>query len=52
MIRCLVVDDKPLAIDILKDYIEKLSFLKLVHATQSPVEALEFVRNNMVDLIF
>lgn len=52
MIHCLVVDDKPLAIDILCDYIAKLSFLQLVHATQSPLEALEFVHNNKVDLIF
>lgn len=43
---------KPLAIDILKDYIEKLSFLKLLCATQSPLEAIEFFRNNSVDLIF
>lgn len=51
-IHCLVVDDKPLAIDILKHYIAKLPFLKLVQATQSPIEAIEFVRNNIVDLIF
>lgn len=52
MIHCLVVDDKPLAIDILKDYIAKLSFLQLVHTTQSPLEALSFIHNNMVNLIF
>lgn len=52
MINCLVVDDKPLAIDILKDYIARLPFLNLIHATQSPLEALEFVSNNMVNLIF
>jgi DNA-binding LytR/AlgR family response regulator len=52
MINCLVVDDKPLSIDILTDYIEKLSFLKLVYATQSPLQGLEFINDNRVDLIF
>ncbi len=52
MIHCLIVDDKPLAIDILSDYIGKLPFLQLAYATQSPLEAIEFVRNNIVDLIF
>ncbi|MFT3826685.1 MAG: LytTR family DNA-binding domain-containing protein [Chitinophagaceae bacterium] len=52
MIRCIIVDDKPLAIDILKDYTSKISFLQLVYTTQNPLDALDYVRNNPVDLIF
>ena len=52
MIRCLIVDDKPLAIDILKDYISKISFFELVYSTQNPLEAIEYIRKNPVDLIF
>ena len=43
MIRCLIVDDKPLAIDILKDYISKISFFELAYTTQNPLEAIEYI---------
>ena len=52
MIRCIIVDDKPLAIDILKEYAAKISFLEVVHTTQNPVHALDYTRINPVDLVF
>ncbi len=52
MIRCIIVDDKPLAIDILKEYASKISFLELVHVTQNPLNALEYIRSHPVDLVF
>ncbi|MBC8054374.1 MAG: response regulator transcription factor [Sphingobacteriaceae bacterium] len=52
MIRCLVVDDEPLALDILTDYIEKVPFLKLVAATTSAFDALAIAQKDEADLIF
>lgn len=52
MIRCIVVDDEPLALDILTDYIEKVTFLELIKATTSAFEALELVQENAADLVF
>ncbi len=52
MIRCLVVDDEPLALDILTDYIAKVPFLELVKATTSAFEALSLAQENAADLIF
>lgn len=52
MIRCLVVDDEPLALHILEDYISKIPFLTLVKSTTNPIEALSFVQNGDVDLVF
>ena len=52
MIKCLVVDDEPLALDILVDYIEKIPSLELVRATTSAFEALTLAQENKVDLIF
>ena len=52
MIRCLVVDDEPLALDILTDYIAKVPFLKLISATTSAFEALAIAQKEEVDLIF
>src|ERR1700761_9254050 len=52
MIRCLVVDDEPLALHILEDYISKMPFLELVKATTNPIEALQVVQGGGVDLVF
>jgi len=52
MIRCLVVDDEPLALHILEDYISKMPFLQLVKATTNPIEALQLVQEGNVDLVF
>src|ERR1700755_540456 len=52
MIRCLVVDDEPLALHIVEDYILKVPFLQLVKATTNPIEALTLVQQGEVDLVF
>lgn len=51
-IHCLVVDDKPLAIDILTDYVAKVPFLQLAGSSQNPLEALHWVGERRIDLIF
>ena len=52
MIRCLVVDDEPLALHILEDYISKVPFLELIKATTNPIEALTLVQEGNIDLVF
>src|SRR6476660_2337880 len=52
MIRCLVVDDEPLAIDIIADYITKIPFLEHVASFRNPIEALAFVQEGKADLVF
>jgi len=52
MIRCLVVDDEPLALDILEDYIKKVPFLTLVKTTTSAIEGLSLVQSGAIDLVF
>jgi two-component system LytT family response regulator len=52
MIRCLVVDDEPLAIHVVEDYISKIPFLHLVKATTSAIEALTLVQDGGIDLVF
>ena len=50
--RCLIVDDEPLAHSILSDYIRKVSFLELAGATTSAIDALAWVQRGGVDVIF
>jgi two-component system LytT family response regulator len=52
MIRCLIVDDEPLALHVLEDYISKIPFLKLVKSTTNPIEALSLVQEKEADLVF
>ena len=52
MIRCLIVDDEPLALHILEDYISKIPFLQLVKATTNPIETLTIVQEKGADLVF
>lgn len=52
MIRCLIVDDEPLALHILEDYISKVPFLELVKSTTNPIEALTLVQDKSADLVF
>jgi two-component system LytT family response regulator len=51
-IRCIIIDDKPLAIDILADYATKIPFLDLVATTTNPIEGLSIIREQKVDLVF
>src|SRR5476651_1275202 len=52
MIRCIIVDDEPLALHVLEDYMSKIPFLRLVKATTNPIEALTLVQEGNVDLVF
>jgi DNA-binding LytR/AlgR family response regulator len=50
--KCLIVEDEPIALEIIKDYINKVSFLKLAKAYRNPIKALEYLQQNKVDLLF
>lgn len=51
-IKCIIVDDEPLAVSLLGNYVEKISFLELVFSTENPIEALEFIQKNEAELVF
>ena len=51
-IRCLAIDDEPLALKQIGSYIEKTPFLELIVLKNSGLDALEFMSSNQVDLIF
>jgi two-component system, LytTR family, response regulator len=50
-LNCLIVEDEPLARNLLKDYVGKVSFLNLVGETSNPLEAIEILNNNQIDLL-
>jgi two-component system LytT family response regulator len=52
MINCVIVDDEQHAIDVLLHYIKQTPFLHLAGATTNPSEALVWINEGKVDLIF
>ena len=51
-IKCLAVDDEPLALQQINSYIVKTPFLESMALCQSAFEALEYMKKNEVDLMF
>lgn len=51
-IRCIIVDDEPLAQQLVEDYISKVSLVKLQGKFDSAMDAFGFLKNNPIDLIF
>ncbi len=52
MIRCMAIDDEPLALQQVVTYINKVPFLELVAQCQSALEARQFLEQDTVDAIF
>jgi DNA-binding LytR/AlgR family response regulator len=52
MIRCIVLDDEPLAVSLLKEFISRVSFLELVGSFTDAVEAKAFLEKEKTDLVF
>ena len=52
MIRCMAIDDEPLALQQIVAYIGKVPFLELAAQCQSALEAHQYLSNDTVDVIF
>jgi len=51
-IKCIIVEDEPLATKILSDYISQVPFLELSGTFKDAILATEYLRGHSVDLIF
>ncbi len=52
MLNCIIVDDEQHAVDLMVHHVQQTSFLKLIHYTTNPIEALEKVNTQKIDLAF
>ncbi len=52
MIHCLIVEDEPLAAEVLTDYIRQLPYLKLVKVCPDAIYALEILQQEKIQLLF
>ena len=51
-ISCIIVDDEPMALNLVESYVKKTPFLDLKKKCSSAIEALEFIKEAPVDLLF
>jgi two-component system LytT family response regulator len=51
-IDCIIVEDEPLALERLKDYVARMPQLNLLFSFESGADALLFIKANKVDLVF
>jgi two-component system, LytTR family, response regulator len=52
MLNCLIIDDESHAIELLTDYVQNVSFLKLINATNDPIVGLKLINEGNYDIIF
>ena len=51
-IKCLIVDDEPLAITVLKEFLEKVPQLELVNTCADALQAFQVISQEKIDLVF
>lgn len=51
-VTCIIVDDEPMALNLVESYVEKTPFLELKKKCSSAIEAMEFIKTNPVDVLF
>lgn len=51
-LRCVAIDDEPLALELIKTYISQVSSLRLLHTFEDAISGAEFLEKTQVDLLF
>ncbi|MBA4056174.1 MAG: DNA-binding response regulator, partial [Marivirga sp.] len=51
-IKCIIVDDEPLAIEIVESYVGRIEHLQLIGTFRNAIHAFAFIQQNPVDLMF
>jgi two-component system, LytTR family, response regulator len=52
VINCLLIDDEPLALQLLEDFVKKTPYLKLAGKFEEPLQALPLIESHQADLLF
>lgn len=50
--KCVIIDDEPLAIDVIESYVNRVDGLEIVAKCNNPLEAITILNKKQVDLIF
>jgi two-component system LytT family response regulator len=52
MLRAIAIDDEPFALEVVKNLLEEIPFIQLVACFNKAVEAIGFLQENEIQLIF
>lgn len=52
MINCALIDDEPLALQLLEDFVNKTPYLRLIGKFEEPMQALSLLESRQIDLLF
>ena len=50
--NCIIIDDEPLAVNVIKNHLQEIGSVNIVETFNSAIEALSFLKENTIDLIF
>ncbi len=51
-IKCLIIDDEPLAVNVIKNYLQEIDDIDLVETFNNAIQGINFLNDNTIDLIF
>ncbi len=51
-INCIIIDDEPLAINVIKNHLQEFKNIIIVETFNNPIEAMHAIENNEIDVIF
>jgi len=51
-LKCIIIDDEPIARKVLQEFIEDVDFLELIGQAENPLKAMSLLNSNEVDIIF
>jgi two-component SAPR family response regulator len=51
-LKCLIIDDEPLAQNVIENYLKNFPFIELIAKCENELSALEWIKKQKVDLIF
>lgn len=50
--KCVIIDDEPLAVDLIKEFVSKIESLELINTFNNAIDAIAMINTSTVDLIF
>ena len=51
-LKCIIIDDEPIARKLIEEFISDIEFLELAGQAENPTKAIALLNNNIIDLIF
>jgi DNA-binding LytR/AlgR family response regulator len=51
-LKCIIIDDEPIARKVLQEFIEEIDFLELTGQAENPLKAMSLLHDNEIDIIF